>query len=480
MKKSVKAKVRNALGKIQHQLSEYGKVGNPGQSGWRLRGAGLSETETAIEHIALGCSSIADLTAQMEEAIKSNEADLARLEQEFAGLSETKANLAMEQRELFTSFTPHEIGRMVSQSSKVTMNKDLMREACLRDYAEGEVAGASADLKSWRDKVASDREELTNEWSELAADLVRYREAKRPYNEEIDETNNRIIRKLRDLFNDGSGADDAAHKPGVFHSTIDYLDSERELRTLRENYTESQLQFRRNEKELGYLNAKKRAMWEYCLGVERLLQPEGREELLLRPAGARFNIASTDGTGPEAVASEEDIFESLHVSNTGGKFLHRCSRHTDLSVNGTTEEETTPEVSTATIAQTTHDEAAEDDSEGSNEASSGEGDEDDAERENEQQLMQRFVKSQLKSTADKQSSFGADRPPETAGAGAGSSSPADADGERFQMMTKLRKRMGVQSSSQQRLGHLKPVEAAGRTGSSTNIKPLGSSKKSRR
>ncbi|KAL5020409.1 hypothetical protein ScPMuIL_003301 [Solemya velum] len=478
--KSRLAKMRNALAKIQHQLSEYGKVGNPGHSGWRLRGTGLSETETTVERIGLDCSSIADLTAQMEEAIKSNEADLARLEQEFAGLSETKANLAMEQRELFTSFTPHEIGRIVSQSSKVTTNKDLTREACLRDYAQEEVDKASADLKSWRDKVSSDREELTNEWSALASDLARYREAKRPYYEEIDETNNRIIGKLGSVINEETSTDDAGYESGVFQRTIDFLEGEMELRTLRENYLESQLQFRKNEKELGYLNSKKGAIWRYCLSVERLLQPEGQEELLLRPAAARSNIAVTDRTGPEVVPSEEEIFEPLHVSNTGGQLLHRCSRHTNLSVNGLTEEETTPEVNIVTAARTTHDEAAEDDSEGSNEASSGEGDENEAERENEQQLTQRFVKSPLKSTADKQSSFGADRPPETAGAGAGPSSSADPDGERFQMMTKLRKRMGVQSSSQQRFGHLKPVEAAGRTGSSTNIKPLGPSKKSRR
>ncbi|KAL5021708.1 hypothetical protein ScPMuIL_000863 [Solemya velum] len=146
-----------------------------------------------------------------------------------------------------------------------------------------------------------------------------------------------------------------------------------------------------------------------------------------------------------------------------------CSKHTNLYIEGVTEEETTPEISTATAERAARDEAADDDEE-------GEADEDGDEQENELQT-QSFLKNQT----DKLTSHSADRPPETAGPGAGSSSPRDAEGEEYQMMSKLRKRLGVQSTSQQRYGHLRSLESAGRAGSSTNILPFGgANKKSRR
>lgn len=91
-------------------------------------------------------------------------------------------------------------------------------------------------------------------------------------------------------------------------------------------YLERQVEFRRNENELGYLVSKKGALWRYCVGLERLLEPEGRrheEGYFLRPAGARFDIAFTDGAGPETVTSEEDMVGHLDVGVEGGKLLHR-------------------------------------------------------------------------------------------------------------------------------------------------------------
>ncbi|KAL5021715.1 hypothetical protein ScPMuIL_000870 [Solemya velum] len=201
------SKMRDTLGSIQQQLSQCDAPGQPEHDGSSLRSAELSEAEVTLERLGLGCTSMVDITVQLEKAIKSNEAELARLEHEYADLTETKANLALEHRKMFANFSLHEIGRKVSQGHMATTNNDLVREVRLRDYAEEEVAKKTDTLNSWRDKVTSDRKELNNEWSAFAADVARYSEEKRPYYQEIDETNNIVISQMRNMLNGGADTD---------------------------------------------------------------------------------------------------------------------------------------------------------------------------------------------------------------------------------------------------------------------------------
>lgn len=86
------SKMRETLDNLQQQLSEYSETRNPIHTGASMRKARLAATDATLELLGLESTSMADITANLQEAIESEEKDLARLEKEFADIAKTKGD----------------------------------------------------------------------------------------------------------------------------------------------------------------------------------------------------------------------------------------------------------------------------------------------------------------------------------------------------------------------------------------------------
>jgi hypothetical protein len=382
------------------------------------------------------------------------------------------------------------LGRRLSQNNVCMSMGDNENARRMRDTVRDELLTNLDHLQELRDQHANQRLEFNAEWEGLRADIHRYRGEERPHLELLDHTQDLIVARLQGIQNqqptDGAQTDPIQD---IASSTIQYIQAEREFRELKDILVDKQFQLRDINDEVDGLLAQKTVMWhqharlEHDI-VENTLVPDPDDGFILKHSVAHSNLPIRDESLELEMVTSRHNLNTAEVAPQAPKtlrafkqmpamgLLRKSSKQLSVCMMEpvSVDEPDNSRVSPLARQQAVRPELAADKNNGSTNESAVPEPEiapDEPEQEPEPSTDQEEPTPEPENEPDEPSS---NDPEESTAQPEVPRHRGDVQGMHDTgMLTKIRKRMGVSSSSNQQL-HTKGIAAAGRTGSSAGFK----------